>query len=471
MSPYEQPPQWSTAPRMNELEAMMWRSEQHPRQSSMLTAVMMLDRAPEWARLIEAHEWATQVIGRSRQRVLEPAVPVGLPAWIPDENFDLSHHLRRAQLPCGGAQDSIIRFAQDFAMQPLDRTRPLWEAVLVQDQSGENTAYILKMHHSLTDGIGGIQLLTAVQSDTREHTPNKPVPAPEQTDNPSNSWHLAFDEVAEQARAVPAAAHALAAAGIGATRTPLTSLTRTLRYARSLRRVLSPAASGSPLLAGRTGLRWRFGTLECPLAQLRDAAKQVGGSVNDAFIAALLGGLRRYHDSHGQPVNELPVAMPVSLRQPDDPLGGNKFTGAMFAAPVALTDPGARICALGDIVAELREEPALDTFSVLAPVLNRTPSALAIGAGRLGGRADLSASNFRGQTRDSYLAGTKVERFYPFGPLPGVAVMATMISHVGMCCIGLNIDGAAVPDHDHLVDCFAEGLNEVLALSVSGGER
>jgi len=202
-----------------------------------------------------------------------------------------------------------------------------------------------------------------------------------------------------------------------------------------------------------------------------DAAKQVGGSVSDAFIAALLGGLRRYHDSHGQPVNELPIAMPVSLRQPDDPLGGNKFTGAMFAAPVALTDPRARICALGDIVAELREEPALDTFSVLAPVLNRTPSALAIGAGRLGGRADLSASNFRGQTRDSYLAGAKVERFYPFGPLPGVAVMATMISHVGMCCIGLNIDGAAVPDHDHLVDCFAEGLNEVLALSVSGGER
>jgi diacylglycerol O-acyltransferase len=39
--------------------------------------------------------------------------------------------------------------------------------------------------------------------------------------------------------------------------------------------------------------------LECPLAELKSAGKVGGGSVNDAFVAALLGGLRIYHERHG----------------------------------------------------------------------------------------------------------------------------------------------------------------------------
>lgn len=64
----------------------------------------------------------------------------------------------------------------------------------------------------------------------------------------------------------------------------------------------------------------------------------------------------------------------------------------------------------------------------------------------------------------TYLAGAKVERVYPFGPLPGVAVMAAMVSHAGTCCFGLNIDGAAVDDVDVLLECFAAGLEETLAV-------
>ncbi len=65
---------------------------------------------------------------------------------------------------------------------------------------------------------------------------------------------------------------------------------------------------------------------------------------------------------------------------------------------------------------------------------------------RLGAAADMSASNVPGLPYQTYLAGAKVERLYPFGPLPGVAVMAAMVSHAGTCCFGLNIDGAAVAD-------------------------
>lgn len=455
---------WSTAPRMNELEALMWRSERHPQQSSTMTAVMLLDCMPEWNRLVEAHRWASQAVVRIRQRVLDPALPVGLPAWVVDEHFDLDNHLHRTSIPFGGDPAALMPFAQQFAMQPLDRNRPLWSAVLVEDAVADCAAYILKMHHSMTDGIGGVQLISSVQSHTREHTPDKPIANSPVGTDPSNGWILTVDELTEQLSDTPLAARDLTAAGIGAVRDPISAAARAWRYVGSLRRVLTPPAGGSALLAGRSGQRWRFAVLECPLPQLRASAKRAGGSVNAAYIAALLGGLRRYHEGHGHPLGELPMAMPISLRRPDDPLGGNKFAAAMFAAPLALTDPAERICAVRDTVVALRNEVALDTFSVMAPLLNRLPSALSVAAGRLGARADLSASNVPGQDHESFLAGARVQRIFPFGPLPGVAIMATMVSHVETCCIGLNIDGAAVTDHPFLVDCFAEGLDEVLAL-------
>ena len=458
---------WASAPRMNEIEALMWRSERPPAQSSTITAVMILDCTPDWERLVEAHRWATSAIPRSRQRVVEPLVPVGLPAWSVDEHFTLDHHLWRTGLPYGDAD--LMTFAADFAMRPLDRMRPLWEAVLVEGLPDGRAAYLLKMHHSLTDGIGGIQLLSSVQSNTREHTPNKPVPAT-CAGRHADSLRVTVDAAAAGITASLAAIPSAARVGLESLRNPLAATGRALDYAGSLRRVLTPPVEGSPLLSDRTGQRWRFLTLECRLAELRSAAKAAGGSVNDAFVASLLGGLRRYHDAHGLELEQIPMAIPISLRREGDPEGGNKFTAAMFAAPLAQADPIARIQAIGHTTRSLRTEAALDAFSALAPALNRLPSAVAVAAGRLGARADLSASNVRGQTEPSYLAGARVERMFPFGPLPGVAIMASMISHVGVCCLGINVDGDAVPDTELLSECLAAGLDEVLGSGRPSGE-
>ncbi|MGH3648668.1 MAG: WS/DGAT domain-containing protein, partial [Micromonosporaceae bacterium] len=248
---------------------------------------------------------------------------------------------------------------------------------------------------------------------------------------------------------------------------PGAALDAALRFAGSLRRTLSPPpAQPSPLLTGRRGVAWRFGVLECPMDQLKAAGKAGGGSVNDAYVAALLGGLRRYHDSLGTPVDELPMAMPVSLRKADDPMGGNRFAGALFAAPVGIADPVERIATIRGAVLSVKAEPALDTFAVVAPLLNRLPALVGVTAfGQLGGAADLSASNLPGVPYPVYMAGARVERVFPFGPLPGVAIMSGMMSHSGTCCFGINADADAVPDHDLLMGCLREGLDEVLALA------
>jgi diacylglycerol O-acyltransferase / wax synthase len=119
-------------------------------------------------------------------------------------------------------------------------------------------------------------------------------------------------------------------------------------------------------------------------------------------------------------IEELPMTIPVSLRRDDDPMGGNRFAGALFAGPAGVVDPAERIAAIRGVVLSVRSEPALDLLGLLAPLLNRAPSALAaLVFSRLGTVADLAASNVPGIPDPVYAAGARVERMFPFGPLPG----------------------------------------------------
>jgi hypothetical protein len=236
-------------------------------------------------------------------------------------------------------------------------------------------------------------------------------------------------------------------------------------FGASLRRVLAdPDADGSPLLAGRS-LSWRFMALDVEFADLRGASKVAGGTLNDAYLAALLGAFRIYHEELGSPVDAIPIAIPISVRRDDDSDGGNKFAGARLAAPVGITDPAERIAAMGEIVRAARAEPALNGLGFVAPALARLPSqVLSPLAGNLTKANDLQASNVPGLREEVYLAGGRIDRMYGFGPLPGCAVMVTLVTHGSTCCVGVNVDPAAVTEPDRFARCLAEGFAEVLAL-------
>jgi hypothetical protein len=206
-----------------------------------------------------------------------------------------------------------------------------------------------------------------------------------------------------------------------------------------------------------------------PLDGLKAGARAAGGSVNDGFLAGVLGGFRRYHERLGVDVSEcdtLPVGLPISLRTEDDPQGGNRFTGARFDAPMGEPDPAARVRAVREFVLTARAETAANVVTAAgAPVLAWLPAPV-VGAvsGRLTSANDVQVSNVAGIPHDVYVAGARITHMYPFGPLPGCAAMVTLISHAGTCCIGVNVDDAAVREPATLVDCLRAGVDEVLAL-------
>lgn len=466
---------WGAPRYMTPFEALMWRIETDPRLRSTITVIYLLDCEPDWARLVAAHEWASRLVPRMRQRVIDPPFGLGAPTWIVDEDFDLGFHLRRVRLPEPGIVRQLLDLAASDAMAGFDRSRPLWRASLVEGLEGGCAAYVLKLHHSVTDGQGGMQLVGLLHSRTREPSQDKPVREPPAPEHASAVAVLA-EQLIGTVRSLPGevvqrAGGALDAAG-RLVRSPMQTAAEGARFGRSLERILAPPpASLSPLLAQRSR-SYRFDALDVPLEELKAAGKAAGGSLNDAYIAALLGGFRLYHEHFGQPLDELAMAMPISLRRGDHPMGGNRFAGVRLAAPAGEPDAGERIRLVHELVVTARGEPAVDVLGLLAPALNRLPMSLVARAyAAQTTKLDLQASNVAGLPYLAYLAGARIERMLPFGPLPGCAVMATLLSYAGTCGVGLNTDPAAVTEPELFVDCVERGVTEVLAVAVTPTAR
>jgi diacylglycerol O-acyltransferase / wax synthase len=449
---------------MSALETLMWRVEVDPRLRSTLCGLEILDCTPDWKRFVAAADWGTRMVPRFRQKVVEPALGIGNPHWVNDPDFDLHYHVRRMRLPEGGGWRALFAAAEQVAMTPFDRARSPWESYLFEGLPDGRAAHMLKMHHSTTDGMGGVQLFSQLHSRTRESNPLKPQPPPPLPER-QTSIGLLVEQLARDVQAVPGLVQQVAGAALAALLRPAATIGAVLRFMSSMARVTAdPAASGSPLLRHRS-LSWHFLALDVAFADLRAAAKAADASLNDAFVAALLGAFRLYHEELGQPIDEMPMAIPISVRREGDAAGGNRIAGARFAGPVGIADPRKRMHAIGTLVRSIRSEPALDGMSILAPALARLPAALLSAvAGGMTKSNDLQASNVPGLRDELYLAGARIERVYGFGPLPGCAAMITLNTHRDTCCIAANIDPAAVTEPELFADCLARGFAEVLAL-------
>ncbi len=455
------PPGWGTQPEMSAFETMMWRVDGIVR-----SPVLVLERfatAPDWDRLVDVHDRAVRALPRLRQRVVEPPLGLGAPNWSADPDFELTERLRRLQV--SGGWSELLELAARWVLRPFPRAHPPWAAMLVEGLPGGEAAYLLKMHHAMTDGLGAAQLLERMHTGTAEpagpaEPPAPPVPAPITT-----GIGALIGQFRRDAASVAGTVEAVGMGSLRAAGDPVGWLSSAARFGGSLRRTLGPIEAGrSPLLAGR-GLPWRFGTLDVPLAQFRAAARVARGTLNDAYLAALLGGYRLYHGALGAEVDAIPMAVPVSLRRPGDPGGGNRIAGVRFAGPVGIADPALRVRAVRELVLAGRGEPAIDTLGLISPALGRLPGpVIARLIGPMTAANDLQASYLPGPRGERYLAGARVRRIYPFAPLPGCPAMITMVGQGDVGCVGVNLDPASITRPELFLECLRDGFTEVLAL-------
>jgi diacylglycerol O-acyltransferase len=453
---------------MSDADALMWTIEKDPTLRSTVVTVLKLDRSPDWDALVERVERGSHLIPRLRQRVVTPMLRVGPPCWSADTQFDLSYHLRRVRAPEPGSFECVLDLARNAAMAGFDRARPLWEYTVVDRLEGGGAAVVIKVHHSMTDGVGGMKLLMMLFDLERD--PGPPGPADELDGLPVYSpfdlvgRSLDFQRRRGLAFARQGVANVMGAAR-SAVRDPEAALQEAARVARSVASFLAPATTPRSPIIGARSLGRRLAALDVPLDDLKRAAKAVGGSLNDAFLAAVVGGIQRYHQLHGVEPAELRMVMPINLRGEGATLGGNHFTPARFLVPLQIANPEARMHALGELARAARDEPAVALTDALALVLNQLPTRVTTAFfGAMLKGSDFVTTNVPGSPFPLYVAGAELERMYPFGPLSGTAANVALLSHCGTCCIGINTDTLAIPDPADFAKSVEAGFSEVLAL-------
>lgn len=449
---------------MRNTDAFTWSMETDPRLRSTVVTVILLDQSPDWDLVRGRFDRVSRELPMFRQRVVNSPPPAP-PRWEYAPDFDLDFHLRRVSAPQPGSLDGVLEMARLAAMSDFDRARPMWEVTLVDGLDDGGAAVLCKFHHALTDGVGGVQIAMTLfdltpQPRTLDEGPAEPVlptvqPLQSYRDAVRYDAGLMGKAVTETVRNAPKLL-------FNTIRRPLHTAEAAGELAASVYRTVRPVNNtGSPLMKDRTLVR-RLGVLEVPMPRLREAAHRSGGALNDAFVAGVAGGLRRYHEKHGVPVGDLHLTMPISLRSEDDGMGGNRITLMRFDVPVGVADPAQRISGIHERTSRVRHEKSLPYTQLIAGALNLMPRWY---IGSILRNVDFLCSDVPGVPVPVFLGGAQVRMQYAFGPTVGAAVNVTLLTYVDTCSLGIDVDTGAIPDYEQFQDCLAAGFEEVLALA------
>ncbi|HEY0518550.1 MAG TPA: wax ester/triacylglycerol synthase domain-containing protein [Ilumatobacteraceae bacterium] len=456
------PPQFDR--KMSDAEGLMWRLEKDPHLSSTFAAVSILDRPPNFDRLLTRMERAVHVVERLGQRVQPVPVNLSAPMWVDDTNFDLRYHVRHLALPKPGTMRQLLELASLVASDPFDRTRPLWQFVVVDGLRGGKSALIEKLHHTITDGEGSVKLSLQFLDFERDAPQPPPIDATELADRepaPEANGDLLRDLLA------------------GSLRMPL-GLLRQIRdmlsdptgipdagsaAADTVRGVVNQLSdteqARSPLWTQRS-LRRRMEVLRAPFGDTRAAAKRLGGTLNTAFLTAAAEAAGRYHERMGSPVDELRASMAISTRS--ETSGSNAFSLARMLVPTSDMPIAERFNWIQAAAGAARESNSTASLETLAAVASTLPTSLITRLARQQAQTvDFATSNVRGAPVPLFVAGAQILENYAVGPLAGVAYNLTLLSYNHSLDMGVNIDTAAVTEPELLRECLEKAFADLIS--------
>jgi len=415
---------------------------------------------------VRAYIWSRlHFIPRYRQRLA--FVPIeGYPVWVDDEAINLHYHVRHAGLPRPGDDRQLKRMAARILSQKLDRSRPLWEAWIVEGLADGRFALILKTHHCVVDGVSGVDLMSVLlrpfaDADFEPAPAWNPRPAPNPMDLLREHWQWRLraplqltQDLARSLRALPADAEELQ-------RRFRENLSATLDFVTAGLRRPADTPLNRPI-----GPHRRFDWLRLALDEVKTVKNRLGGTVNDVVLATVSGAMRKAFLRRGCDVAGLDykAVVPVNIRSPEDQGAlGNRVAAWMLALPVGEADPLLRYGRVCQATTHIKETKQAYGVSMLSQVAELVDPIMTLGI-RVASRLhpyNLIVSNVPGPQFPLYLLGARLLEGYPNVPLfEHQGLGFATFSYDGNLFFGLNADWQLVPDlHDivgHLRESFAE---------------
>lgn len=418
---------------------------------------------PRFADYLDHVRGRLHLVPRYRQKLATPPLETGRPLWVDDPSFNLEYHVRHAALPSPGTEEQLLQLASRIASQRLDRSKPLWESWLVEGLENDRFALIFKTHHSLVDGVAGVDLTTVLLDRERNPVPRamdlepwnpKPEPTPAEL-------------VLAGIRGVVSTTAEMAARALAAATRPATSLSLVRDAAEGVGEIIWAGLNPAPAtpLNVEIGPHRRYAVVRHELADYKEVKDALGGTVNDVVLTVVSGALARWLHSRGVRTEglEMRALVPVSIRHQDQRgTLGNELTVMRGPLPLYISDPVARLRFVRQAMDGLKESKQAVGASTLVRVNNLAPPTILAQASRLNFSTrlfNLIVTNIPGPQVPLYVLGRKLVDLFPIAFLPkNHALAVAIMSYDGGLDYGLLGDYDALPD----IDVIAEGIGAAL---------
>jgi diacylglycerol O-acyltransferase / wax synthase len=417
-----------------------------------------------------AEPWSFEVMRRTyeerlhlappfRRRLVE--VPLGIhhPIWIEDPEFDLDQHLFHIGCPAPGDHAQLAQVAAKLMARPLDRSRPLWEAWVIDGLADGQIAVMTKVHHACLDGVSGNNMTVAFLDTEPDAPPVTPSPwEPEHVPSDIELVAYAMDSLRRQpARVVRSARRALEAAV--AVRRADSDRSRDGTLAPPLSLFAAPSTSWTTSLSPQRDYAFSKLSLDTVKAVKHLASahfeQEQRITVNDVVMAVCAGALRSHLVEQDETVDGPLVAMiPMSVVAAGERAGqDNRVSMMLSTLATDVDDPVDRLLAIsrGMVAARGRQElvgaeTLMDWTEYAAPVVAanamRVYSRFHL-ADRHRPFANLTISNVPGPSFPLYSAGMCMTGYHPMGPINhGAGLNITVLSYLGALDVGIVTDAA-----------------------------
>lgn len=395
------------------------------------------------------------------------------PVWVDIPDYDPSEQIRRVICPAPGGMDQLAALTAEFAEHQLDRKRPMWEALVVEAMADDKAAFIFKIHHSATDGVGAARLMSAIL----DLAPEGRTPA---------ELAQAAEVLATKQQPEPSVMKVARHTATGLALWPVKVLQVVPTAVKAVANVVSQqlgsadtSGGAMPLTAPRTPFNGRISPqrkvayADLSLADVKTVKNAVGGTVNDAIIAICGGALRAYLAKRGElPSSSLIASCPVSVRGDDDS-SGNAVSAMFTSLATDVADPLERLKAVRQANLVGKSTHRAMGESLVAEVGDVLPANITTGLARAYSALRLAdfhpvvqnlvISNVPGPPFDMYFAGVRVCGMYPLGPvLEGAGLNVTLVSLGDQIHVGLIACAERMPDLDDLTTEFPAAVQELL---------
>ncbi|MFO1292205.1 MAG: wax ester/triacylglycerol synthase family O-acyltransferase [Rubrivivax sp.] len=423
--------------RMSSVDAAWWRMDR-PHRPMAIVGMLLLDRRPDLRRLRAGFAQHLLAWPRLRQR---PVQDDGGVWWEEDRGFRLARHLTRRPFAGGGAARLKTLLAR-LAVEPFDPQRPLWELALV-DEVGRGAALLVRIHHCYADGIGLVQLLSALS----DAPGGQAAPARAPRAAPAGNR---LDEVLGLVRDLGRAGADGAA---------------NADYARIAARVgldlvqLANAPDETPTrYKGKPGRVKRVAWSDAlPAAQVKSVARAFGCSAGELLLACVAGALGAQLRALGDDVRatEIRALVPVNLRgtrQAGEALG-NHFGLALLPLPLGIGNPVVRAWEIHRRMQAARHSAQAALIQLLLGIVGLLPAEMqrdAIDA--LAAKSTAVVTIVPGPHRARHLAGARIDDMMFWVPQSGdIGLGVSILSYDGRYRIGLIGDARLLPQPQQVI--------------------